>query len=701
MDLQPDTILHERYKIIEKLGQGGMGAVYLAWDTTLETQVAVKSNFSPAQESVEQFLREAQLLAALRHQNLPRVIDYFVIGKEQYLVMDYVPGDDLGERLKSEGTQRVQDVLVWADQLCSALIYMHNQDPPVTHRDIKPANIKLNDEGEAILVDFGIAKAATAQVQTATGAAGYTPGYAPPEQYGQGRTGPYSDQFSLAATLYALFTRTKPADSIQRVLGKASLLPLRELNPKVPDHVADAILKALSLQPSDRFDSVAEFQAALNDPAFRLADQERTLITTTVTRKASAPTRVSSGAMQATVVDPAIRKRRKRITTLAVLGGFVFLIVLAVALLLFVIPNNPLSLASRNTATPTTVKNTRAVPTLEPTVTPTIALSPTPTVSPSPEPTATETTQPTLTPTPELLGGSGILAFASDRGEDGTIQIWTMRVFRDQAGEVQADSFTQLTFSDGDKDQPVWSPDGSRLAFVAPGIEGNGLDIWVMDADGGNPVNLTNHPGDEFDPVWAPDGSRIAFTHHLRDAGGSPVYALVWSNPDGTDRTRLSYDFVESDPAFSPDMQWLLYVISAKDHEYFYFRGAHDGFSSPRGFDLRALFGEFGKVDDPAWAPVGNQFAYTQWTPSTRKIVLVTYDAIQRNGVHQPKEYVLTESNQDWAPAWSADARFIAFTSTRDAGDSEVYVMNTTGRPEVNLTNREGVDRSPDWKPLP
>jgi len=156
MDFQPDMMLHDRYRIIKKLGEGGMGAVYLAWDETLEAQVAVKMNFNPAPESVAQFLKEAQLLAALRHQHLPRVTDYFVIGKEQYLVMDYIPGDDLGQRLRQDGPQDLDAVMAWASQLSAALNYMHKQDPPVTHRDNKPANIKLPPDGQAILVDFGI-----------------------------------------------------------------------------------------------------------------------------------------------------------------------------------------------------------------------------------------------------------------------------------------------------------------------------------------------------------------------------------------------------------------------------------------------------------------------------------------------------------------------------------------------------------------
>ncbi len=700
MDLQPDVILHERYKIIKKLGQGGMGAVYLAWDQTLETNVAVKSNFNPAPESVSQFLKEAQLLAKLKHQNLPRVTDYFVIEKEQFLVMDYVPGDDLGKRLKEEGAQKLEDVLRWSAQLSSALAYMHSQNPPVIHRDIKPANIKLTPEGDAILVDFGIAKVDKIQAQTATGAAGYTPGYAPPEQYGQGRTGPYSDQFSLAATVYALLTRAKPADSIQRVLGKAALVPIEEMDPDVPPNVADAILKAMSLQTTERFDSVFDFQKALEDPDYRLDTKTRDSITSMVTQRAAGPTQMNSQPLERTVAGTAVKKKRKSLwIILGIVGGLGVICLIAAALMLFVFPQSPIYLLSEKGPTPTstmTITPTEAVQQVTQ-ETDVVIIPPEMTAE---KPSETPTLEPTPTEKPELVGGSGMIAFASDRGEDGIVQIWTMRVVRDAQGEVQPEALTQLTFDEGDKDQPVWSPDGSQIAYVAPGGGNNGLDIWVMNADGSNQVDLTQKAGDEFDPAWMPDGSLIAFTHHLRDAGSTPIYALTWIKPDGSDRTRLSTDFVEWDPTFSPDGQYMLYVISASSHDYLYFRSAVDDFATPRGFDLRALFGEFGQVSDPAWAPVGNQFAYTRHDGSGETIVLVTYVQMLPNGMSQPKEYPLTDSGQDTDPDWSPDVHWLAFTSTRD-GNTEVYLMPTTGRPQINLTMSDGVDRSPDWLPLP
>lgn len=700
MDLQPETILHERYRIIKLLGQGGMGAVYLAWDQTLETQMAIKSNFNPAPESANQFLREARLLAALRHPNLPRVTDYFVIEKEQFLVMDFVPGNDLNQGLKETGAQPLENVLAWAAQLADALNYMHSQTPPVTHRDIKPANIKLTPEGKAILVDFGIAKVDNVQAQTASGAEGYTPGYAPPEQYGEGRTGPYSDQFSLAATLYALLTAIKPADSIQRVLGKATLHPARDLNPQIPAHISDALLKAMSLQPEDRFESVAAFQAALDDPDFRLDEQTREAITSKPKQKPSPPQPASLPLRERTVIGSIAKKKRKN--SLFIIGGaaLVAIICLVTAgLLLFVFPNSPVNLLAKQEATTT---STLEIQTAEPestqgevTVVEVIEPSLTSTIAPTP----TSTDQPIPTPTPEWIGDSGVIAFASDRGEDGIIQIWTMRAVRLPQGDIRADSFTQLTFSEGDKDQPVWSPDASRIAFVAPGDTGNGLDIWVMDADGGNMMNLTRHAGDEFDPAWSPDGKAIAFTHHLRDAGSTPIYALTLIKPDGTGRVRLSEDFVEWDPTFSPDGKWLLYVISANSHDFFYFRAAWNDFTEPKAFDLRALFGEFGEVSDPAWAPFGDQFVYVENKGGRQDIVHVTYVKMEQNGLHQPTETVLTETGHESDPAWSPDARWLAFTSTQ-SGQTEVYLMPITGERQINLTARPGVDRSPDWMPV-
>src|SRR6185436_5016853 len=199
MPLETGSLLNGRYRIDRILGQGGMGAVYLATDESLGIPCAVKENLSLSPESERLFRREATLLASLRHPNLPRVTNHFVLGDEQYLVMDFVEGEDLKERLAREGSLPEADIIQWATQICDALTYLHSLNPPIIHRDIKPANIKLTSSGEALLVDFGIAKASDPSQKTATASVALTPGFAPPEQYGLGRTAPATDQYALAA----------------------------------------------------------------------------------------------------------------------------------------------------------------------------------------------------------------------------------------------------------------------------------------------------------------------------------------------------------------------------------------------------------------------------------------------------------------------------------------------------------------------
>jgi serine/threonine protein kinase len=140
--LEPDTLVYNRYRIIRHIGQGGMGAVYEAFDQSLSNRVALKQTFVGDTQGNRAFEHEAQLLARLRHLALPKVIDHFVDGAEQFLVMEFIPGEDLGALLDERGAPfPVEAVLEWADQLLNVLEYLHTQLPPVIHRDIKPQNL--------------------------------------------------------------------------------------------------------------------------------------------------------------------------------------------------------------------------------------------------------------------------------------------------------------------------------------------------------------------------------------------------------------------------------------------------------------------------------------------------------------------------------------------------------------------------------
>ena len=268
MPLQTGQVLEQRYRIEALLGQGGMGAVYRAIDLKFDTPVALKENLTITPDSQRQFTREAGLLHQLRHPNLPRVTDHFTIaGQGQYLVMDHIEGEDLKGLLARQGPLPEPQALNWICQVLDALEYLHGRQ--VIHRDVKPANVKITPQGQVYLVDFGLAKVYDPGQETTIGARGATPGYAPPEQYGQGRTDARSDVYSAGATLYSLVSGQVPPDALDMVIRRGNLPSLRQLAPGVSPHVEAAVVRAMQTVPEDRFQTSAEFRQALHEPPTR------------------------------------------------------------------------------------------------------------------------------------------------------------------------------------------------------------------------------------------------------------------------------------------------------------------------------------------------------------------------------------------------------------------------------------------------
>ena len=269
MPLATGTLLQNRYRIDTLLGEGGMGAVYRASDQRLRQFVAIKENRMASPASARQFEREALMMARLRHPNLPRVTDHFVRSDgAQYLVMDYIEGEDLGQILQRTGPLDEARALAWIDQVCDALAYLHSRTPPIIHRDIKPGNIKITPNGQVFLVDFGIAKIGEARAKTRAGAIGVTPGFSPPEQYAAGGTDARSDVYAVGATLYTLLTGRTPPDSIHRSISAKALTPPQQLRPNLSPFLASAISAALNTTPTDRPQTIAVFRALLR-PAKR------------------------------------------------------------------------------------------------------------------------------------------------------------------------------------------------------------------------------------------------------------------------------------------------------------------------------------------------------------------------------------------------------------------------------------------------
>ena len=266
-------MIQNRYLIVQLIGQGGMGEVYLAVDQRLGSAVALKRTFFNEDSALgNAFEREAKILARLRHPVLPKVIDHFVENGDQFLVMEHISGDDLAKRLEiAKKPFPLSWVMFWADQLLDALAYLHSHEPPIIHRDIKPENLKLTDENHIVLLDFGLSKDFDSRQpsEPATpSVVGYSPHYASMEQIRGTGTDARSDIFSLSATLYQLLTNTIPPDALTRVdtlLSGASdpIQPMYQLNSEVPHAISDVILKGLAVRQEERFTTAAEMQKAL------------------------------------------------------------------------------------------------------------------------------------------------------------------------------------------------------------------------------------------------------------------------------------------------------------------------------------------------------------------------------------------------------------------------------------------------------
>jgi len=279
--IDPGTLLQNRYRVVQQVGKGGMGEVYLAMDERFQSRVAIKRAFFDDSEMCKAFRREAKLLNHLRHSALPKVSDHFSEGDEQYLVMEFIEGFDFAELLTRRKVPfPLSDVLRWADELLDALDYLHTQEPPVIHRDIKPPNIKLTPRGKVMLLDFGLAKGTPTPDKTASGTAksvfGFSLNFAPLEQMQGSGTDPRSDIYSLAATLYSLLTGVRPPDALARASATIRhqpdpLRPAHLVQPQVPKSISQILQRAMSQNSVMRQASAAELRAELRRAASDVA----------------------------------------------------------------------------------------------------------------------------------------------------------------------------------------------------------------------------------------------------------------------------------------------------------------------------------------------------------------------------------------------------------------------------------------------
>jgi serine/threonine protein kinase len=684
MPLQLGEILNKRYRVEDILGQGGMGAVYRAQDINLGVTVAVKENLFITDEYARQFRREANILASLRHPHLPRVTDHFVIeGEGQYLVMDYVEGVDLRELLEKEDVIAEEVALPWFLEICDALAYLHTRTPPILHRDIKPGNIKITPDGNAILVDFGLAKVADGTLNTTTGAKAMTPGFSPPEQYGTGPTDARTDVYSIAATLYSALSGSIPEDALERAMGREQLTPLKKWNPKVSIGVARAVEKALAIPPDDRYQSISKFASALRSAG----SSEHTTKTKDLPyiERSSQRDRFSDTTPLRSQLDEVEEDRRR--WPLIYLTMTILVVIIGIA----VTQTNIGERIAAFVNSPTEPLPTQIVP--QGTVTEEVALiSPTDTetiiIVPTASPTMIPSVEPSITPTPEATavgGGVGQIAFASI--VDGPPQIFLMN--------IDGTGLTQITDMIEGACQPAWSPDGSRLLVTSPcrfnREQYPGSSIWVLSIEEKDPQQLPTVPGGgDFDGAWSPDGEHIAFTS-IRD-NRAQIYVM---NIDGSGLENIS---VQGSPHAQPswDPRGTNLMVT----------GQRDFISEILLMDslgeeelLFSVSGGEGHTH-PDWSKDGQLILYERNISGIPRLVVKRFEDRQKMAQQICVEGL--RASQPMAEGrLSPDNNWVVFETWPNGVAHNIGIMTSSCTNYAEITSGETFDFDPAWRPLP
>jgi serine/threonine-protein kinase len=278
MELSPGTVLSNRYEIETNIGKGGFSYTYRVKDRLSNQTVCIKELYtggcgrmgkeltvtksyeSSFQKYKALFREEAQRLIKLKHSSIVRILDFFQENNTYYIVMDYIRGETLLNRIQTKGI-KVKESFRIMDQMLDCVEYIHGMG--IIHHDIKPANILITPENQIYLLDFGASRDLMySQHQQYSDF--LTESYAPPEQYEKHTArGPYTDIYALGATLYYILSGLKPVSAEERLRG-AYLPQPADMNPKVSQQLSSAVMLALQLNPQDRFQTVHEFRSALN-----------------------------------------------------------------------------------------------------------------------------------------------------------------------------------------------------------------------------------------------------------------------------------------------------------------------------------------------------------------------------------------------------------------------------------------------------
>lgn len=688
------------YEIINLIGTGGMGEVYLAQDVKLHRRVALKllsSNSSSENESNQRLLREARAAATLEHPNICGIYEVGEDSGRAFIVMQYIEGEMLADKLKREELQ-LKDILAITTQIADALSEAHAKG--IVHRDIKPSNIVITSRKQVKVLDFGLAKKVTVgsedETQTLLSKQGIimgTAAYMSPEQARGKTVDARTDVWSLGVVLYEMLAGRNPfaddttSDTIASIL-KTELPPLSD---SIPDTIKRIVEKALKKNREERYQSAKDFLSDLQKLKNDLEIESLELSVSSAIESANKTQSTGELAAIETGKVAKVHLRRKKILIAASAFGVIALIVFAVWLIR----------GRQDSFNAITIGRITQL-----------------------------TIWSGLDDFPAMSPDGKFVAYCSDH--EGSFEIY-VKALTPGAKEVR------LTNDKGQNFQPTWSPDGGRIAYYSRARGG----IWVIPASGGEAKQLT-----EFGsyPAWSPDGKQIVFqSNGISDLGAYARNALppstLWLvSPEGGEPQQLTQvgnpKGGHGSPAWSPDGKRIAFAVNDFNTSFVWS-------VSLKGNDAMRVSGELGYA--PTYAPDGQSIFYyadglfqihtnpntdepigkpvrvtgvTDAISSIRRISFsadgkkAAYNVLRRDesisslslransAVGPPVSIINYATGRINFPAFSPDGKHISFSLCSAGGTGcDIWISNPDGSNQTQLTIAESNEMFSSWFP--